>query len=239
MRQDVVGLGPGAGFVLLQGTVEVQKEGAPGITLPAPALLGEMQQFNSQSLRTATVLAKGECIARKFSWQELYRQAKQDLDASEQAMLIDSIERVVWERFDRDTLMDIALFRGLSDRLRLRACVTLQWLTEQVILAGGETLFQEDEMCGAVGYLLTQGIIVLSKLDHKPVTVAAPNILGVMPHFDPNMKWTATATAEGEVEVLKFSWQRYVLKLKERLSEEDLQEFNEGIEAAAAKHFQH
>lgn len=232
-------LGGDFGFVLVQGKAEIHKEGAATIDLHAPSLLGEMQQFNPQAFRTATVRAKGQTIALKFLWQELYSQAEEDLHPVEQTMLMDSIEHMVWERFDRETLMDLGLFQGLPDQLKLRACLTLQWTTQNVALTEGETLFRKDEMCGAHGYLLTQGSVELARPHQSVQRVSSPDLLGVMPRFDPNRQWTATATAVGNVALLKFSWLTYNAMLEQRLSQEEHKQLTEAFEASAEQHFVH
>lgn len=237
MRQGV--LGAGAGFILIQGDVSVEREGVPAIPLGAPALLGEMQQFNPQALRTATVRATGEATALKFAWPALYTRAKEDLRPDERTMLMDGIERIVWERFDREALMDISLFRTLPDQLKLRVSVILQWLTQRLVLTDGQTLFKEEDMCGATGYLIAQGMIELTRRNQGSVEVPAPNILGVVVEFDPNRQWTATAVAKGDVELLKFTWLQYKAMLEERLSPPELQQFNEAVQASAKEHFEH
>lgn len=232
-------LGGDAGFVLLSGIVEVRKEGADPVAVSAPTLLGEMRQFNPQAQRTATVRAKGHVNILKFSWQELYAQARKDLPETEQTMLMENIERIVWERFDRETLIDLALLRGLSDQLKLRACLLLQWIAQPVSLTDGETLFEQDGLCGATGFLLTRGEIEIKGADRPLQAICAPNILGVMPQFDPDLRWTAKAIAKGDVEVLRFSWSAYTAMLQQRLSQEDQRLFNDTIRANTHGHFVH
>ena len=80
-------LGGDAGFVLLSGTVRVEREGFPSVTMDAPAILGEIQQFNPRAQRTATVLAKGFVRTLRFSWQALYEKAREVLTHEEQHRL--------------------------------------------------------------------------------------------------------------------------------------------------------
>jgi hypothetical protein len=232
-------LGGDAGFVLLQGYVEIDKEGEAPILVSAPALLGEMHQFNPRALRTATVRVKGTPRVLKFVWRELYAKARQRLSEAEQDMLMDGIEHSAWERFNRDTLIDLALFRDIPERLKLRIVLLLQWLVEPVTLLDGQELFKQDDVCGGMGYELVQGDLVLSRLNHTVQVVSAPNILGVMPRFDPDQKWTATANARGKVELLKFSWAEYIKRLQQRLSQEEQRQVAASINANAKAHFIH
>jgi len=63
------GLGGDVGFVLLEGSVEVEKEGEKAVPVCSPALLGEMHQLNPRAQRTATVRAQGHTTVLQFSWQ--------------------------------------------------------------------------------------------------------------------------------------------------------------------------
>lgn len=232
-------LGGDSGFVLLQGNVEIDREGASPVSMSAPALLGEMLQFNPRALRTATVLVKGEARVLRFVWQELYAQARQRLTETEQNMLMDGIEHSAWERFNRDTLIDIALFRGLPDRLKLGVVLLLQWLVEPVTLLDGQELFKQDNVCGGMGYVLMQGNIALSRPLNPSQLVNSPNLLGVMPRFEPDLRWTATASAQGKVELLKFSWVDYIKRLQQRLSRQEQRQVADAINANAKEHFIH
>lgn len=232
-------LGGDAGFVLLEGNVEINKEGEDPIVVSAPALLGEMHQFNPRALRTATVRVVGEVRILRFVWQELYAKARQRLAEAEQNMLMDGIEHSAWERFNRDTLIDLALFRGIPERLRLRIVLLLQWIVEPVVLVDGQVLFKQGDVCGGMGYLLLQGNVALSRAQCPAQQVGSPSILGVMPRFDPDLKWTATANAQGKVELLKFSWGEYVKRLQQRLSHQEQRQVADAINANAKEHFIH
>ncbi|HOE65938.1 MAG TPA: cyclic nucleotide-binding domain-containing protein [Candidatus Hydrogenedentes bacterium] len=130
-------VGGDMGFVLLRGAVEIDREGTSPIAVSAPALLGEMLQFNPSAQRTATVRVAGDAECLRFPWQDFYAQARRDLSEAEQDMLMDSMERCIWERLGRDTLIDLALFRGVSDQLKLRACLLLQWIVRRAVVNAG------------------------------------------------------------------------------------------------------
>lgn len=228
-----------SGYLLVAGEATIDKEGVEPLTLSAPALLGEMHQFNPQARRTATVRAKGPGQVCKFSWLELYARAKEALPEDEQTLLMDGIERVVWERFDRDMLMDLPMLRALGDQLKLRVCLPLLWIVKREVLYDAEILFDQNEKCGGAGYLLIRGKMAFTKADRHSHVLAAPNNIGLMPDFDPELRWTATATAQGEVELLRFSWLVYNKMLEQRLSKADRQQFVAGMKAGKKDCFVH
>lgn len=236
LRQDA--LGGDTGYVILTGQVQVEKEGG-SLQVTAPALLGEMYHLNPHAHRTADVTAQGDVEALRFSWRALYQQAKQDLAPNEQMLLMSGIERTVLERFQREMLMDLPLFRGLPDHLRLRASLALLWLAHPVHLSDGELLFEQTGMCGDTGYLLTHGAIELSRAGQGTANVAPPNVIGVMPDFDPNLRWTATARAKGNTEVQRFAWLEFMRTLQQRLSTNEQQELDACIRKQMGAHFAH
>ena len=96
-------LGSDTGYVLLSGKVRVNRDEASELEVAAPALLGEMNQLNPRTRRTATVSARGPGEALKFSWQNLYWQCKTALDPAGQSALMDGIERRVFSGHGADT----------------------------------------------------------------------------------------------------------------------------------------
>ena len=64
-------------------------------------------------------------------------------------------------------------------------------------------------------------------------------MLGVMPRFDPDLRWTATAAAQGKVELLKFSWVEYVKRLQQRLTPQEQRQVADAIGANVREHFVH
>lgn len=232
-------LGGHDGYVLLQGEVVVEKEASGPIVVKAPALLGEMLQFNPRAQRTATVRAHGHAATLRFSWEEFYSQARQILPESEQSLLMEAIERGVWERFGSDTIIDLALFNGLSDRLKLTASLVLQWMVQHVTLADNQKLFAQDDLCGATGFVLVDGAIQLARTNYPPRIESAPAIIGVMPRFDHTLKWSATATAKGDAQLLRFSWQEFMVTLARRLTQEESDQFAKVLDANADAHFVH
>ncbi|NIA15045.1 MAG: cyclic nucleotide-binding domain-containing protein [Nitrospiraceae bacterium] len=232
-------LGSDLGYVLLSGKVRINRDEAPELEVNAPALLGEMNQLNPRAHRTATVSAAGPGEALKFSWQNLYWQSKAVLDPAGQSALMDGIERRVWERFGEESLLDLPMLRNLSDRLRLRVCLILLWIAKREQLAEGAILFEQNGMCGATGFVLLRGKVELSVSGEWAHTLSAPNMLGVMPDFDPELQWTATATAKGSVEILKFTWLEYNAILNQRLTSAERAQFEEALATAPDEIFLH
>jgi CRP-like cAMP-binding protein len=228
-----------SGYVLAEGSVEVVKGGKSFLELSAPALLGEMSQFKSYDTRMATVRAKGEALALEFQWEEFHARAKADLPPADHALLIDAIQMLVWERFGCQALLELPLFKGLDDALRLKVCIVLPWITAREQFADGEEIFKMEGRCQSKGHLLMSGTVKLSKGPAKEMLVTAPNLVGVMMKNDPNLRWTATATAQGDVEMLTFSWQAFTKKLEQRLTREEQQMLIESIRQNANAHFWH
>ena len=228
-----------SGYVLAQGAVEVVKGGKVLLDVSAPALLGEMSQFKSCDTRMATVRAKGETVALEFQWDEFYERAKTDLPETVHAGLIDVIERLVWNRFGCEAVLDLPLFRALSDELKLKVCIVLPWITDREQFADGEEIFKREGRCQSKGHLLMSGTVKLSKGPAEETVVRAPNLVGVMPKDKPGRRWTATASAQGEVEMLTFSWQTFTKKLDQRLTRDEQQTLVDSMRQNAKAHFWH
>jgi CRP-like cAMP-binding protein len=227
------------GYVLLDGAVQIEKQNTAPVVDQAPTLLGEMHQFNPHAQRMATVRAKGRASALKFSWRKLYHQAKAVLTEGEQTALMDGMERCVCERLEYETVMDLRLLRGLRDPLKVRVWLALQWIAQRLTLPDGAVLFEQGRLCGDTGYLVTRGDMEIRRAGLAVHVVHAPGMLGVLPQFVPDLRWTATASAKGNVELLKFSWLALKAILQQRLSAEDLRQFNAALENAAEDSFVH
>lgn len=227
------------GYVVLKGTVEVKREGLESVTLSAPVLLGEMSQFIDGDRRTATVHAKGDVTALNFPWDEFHEQIKEQLSDRVHRSFIDALERVVWERFDLKDILDLALFKDLDENLRLDVCLPFPWITERRLIADGDILFKQGDRCQAQGFLITHGTISLTRSEGGEKSVKAPDIIGVIPAPKPDMKWSATAQAKGDVEVLRFSWELYIDKLNERLTKEEKTVLIQSMKAHSSKHFRY
>lgn len=87
------------GYVLLRGTVAIIREEHPKAQCEAPALLGEMMQFNPQEHRLATVTALTRCTVLRFSWDDFWKAAETQFDDVERATIKKLVEQYAWERF--------------------------------------------------------------------------------------------------------------------------------------------
>ena len=228
-----------SGYILLEGTVLIEREGRESIELEAPRLLGEMSQFIQDDSRTATVRAETDASFLKFSWDDLYARAEKELSKEENAAFVQAIEKVVWERYDLQGLMDLAMLGELSDELKMRVCLPFPWISKQVKLANNEPLFTVGARCKGQGFLLTKGKISLIWQEAEEKIVAAPNIIGIMPNNKPDRIWSASARANGDAELLAFSWIEYNGKLEERLTSHEAKQFFESLKKNGKRHFWH
>jgi hypothetical protein len=94
-------------------------------------------------------------------------------------------------------------------------------------------------MCGATGFLIVAGRVALTAGGKRLRAVAAPDLLGVMPDFDPGLVWSATAEAEEDADFLRFSWQEFMAMLRQRVAPADFEEFCAAAHAAKDRHFSH
>lgn len=61
------------GAILLDGILEVTRNSGDKIEVPAPDLMGEMQQFTDYGKRTATVTAKTQAVTLVFLWHDFVK----------------------------------------------------------------------------------------------------------------------------------------------------------------------
>ena len=228
-----------SGYILLDGTVSVEREGLDSIELTAPRLFGEMSQFIRDDSRTATIRATSDASFLKFSWDDFYEGVGKDLSKEENAALVQAIEKVVWDRYELQDILNLAMLRDLSDSLKVRVCLPFPWISKQVKLEHNESLFKAAARCKSQGFILTQGNISLNWYGAEEKVVSAPNIIGIMPNNKPDRVWSASARADGDAEVLAFSWIEYGEKLKERLTKNELIQFFESLKNNAKRHFWH
>ncbi|HPO15897.1 MAG TPA: hypothetical protein PLI09_20815 [Candidatus Hydrogenedentes bacterium] len=233
------GLGGDTGYVLLKGNVVVERENMDPLVVPAPTLLGEMSQINPHAQRMATVSSKGRAEVLTFSWREFYAKAKAMLTQSDLFLLMECIERSVLKRFQREALMDLPQFRRLPDELRMRICLYLQWEIHPVPIAAGAKLFEAKGMCGDTGYLLTQGEVDIVPAVGRPLAIHAPDIVGVLPKFEPELRWTCTAVVKGNVEIHRFSWLVFMNLLEKRLQPAEFHAVRDALALYAKDHFTH
>lgn len=228
------------GYVLIDGAVAVESPAGEPIEVKAPALLGEMAQFRAADVRSATVRAKGTAHALQFFWEDLYARADEVMPEKERAAFRAAVEAQVWERFQFKNVTNIGLFADLDGDLKQRVCLPFPSISERHAIKGVDTLFSQGSRSDGSGYLVVSGSIKLFRKDRSEKTVNAPDLVGIFPaNTDRGVEWTATAMANGEAEVLKFSWEQYTKELTRRLSREEFQALKASIKNNASKHFWH
>lgn len=235
MREDYMAFG--SGYVLVHGAVQIEKGDTVLSEVAAPAILGEMSQFKAGDTRTATVRAKGPAVALHFHWDDFYACLRERVSEAEQLMLRDRMERLVWDRFGCRSVVDIPLFHDLDDTLKVKVCVVFPWIVEPAAYVHGDVVFKEGERCLSTGHLLTRGALKLAKGIGHEKTYESPNLVGIMPKQDPSQTWTATAIAQGDVEVFTFSWKTFTAKLQERLTSDEQRRLVDSMKRNAAGHF--
>jgi hypothetical protein len=228
------------GFVLLEGSAEVENERGPATSVPSPALLGEMSQFTAGDRRSATIHAKGVCVALQFSWGDLYAHVKDLMSPENIRIFQDAVEKQVWNRFEHKEILNIGMLADLNPQLKEKVCRPFPSISERHHIAGVDILFNAGGRCQSIGYLLVAGQIKIFRQYHNETIVSAPNIIGIFPRKgEKGTEWSATAMPVGEAEVLQFSWDEYSDALVDRLTREEQMAFIGSIKANQNKHFWH
>ncbi|MFM1921315.1 MAG: hypothetical protein RLZZ303_2949 [Candidatus Hydrogenedentota bacterium] len=230
-------VGGGAGFVLLSGSMRVEQEGQPSLVLGAPALLGEMHQFNPRAQRTATVSAASPCALLKFQWFDFQTACLSSLDKEEQAALMEAMEQLVWQRFHHEAIFHVPAFAALEETARLRLCLTLVWIAQEMRLIAGEKLFEQHAPQNGQGYVLLDGAVAMLRAGEPFGDVAAPALLGAATELEPGRRWSATAQALGAISVMRFEWSELEAYLVQRLGAEETRRAFASIEQQAASGF--
>ena len=226
------------GYVLVDGRVVVEASEKERINITAPALLGEMAQFRTFDVRSATVRAQGGAVAAQFYWEDLYRAAERELSEEAHRAFRNAVERQTWDRFEFKEIMDLPLFADLPEELRLRVCLPIPSFAERIRLKEIDTLFSQGSPCKGFGYLLVCGKIKLLRKDVGERPISAPDLIGIFPNKgDKGKEWSATAMADGEADILRFSWDHYSDQLVKRLTREEQLALVASIKKNGAKHF--
>ncbi|MBI2434452.1 MAG: hypothetical protein HYV26_16465 [Candidatus Hydrogenedentes bacterium] len=230
----------GTGYVLFEGAAAVERDGQEPIELKAPALLGEMAQFKSADIRSATVRARGSANAAHFYWDDLYQAAEKTLPEAAHLSFRTAVERQTWDRFDYKEIVNLPLFADLSEDLRLKVCLPLPMLSERITLGEVETLFNQASQCKGQGHLLVEGKLKLYRKDGGERHAEAPDIVGIFPNkSETGVEWSATAMANGPAVVLRFSWEQYTAQIVKRLTRDEQKAFVSTLKNNAGKHFWH
>jgi hypothetical protein len=89
------------GAILVDGSLLVAAGAHEPVTVTAPEILGEMQQYNAYGTRTATVCAKDGATVLEFSWHDFVARVKDrpGISHSDQDHIRDAFEKVAGHRF--------------------------------------------------------------------------------------------------------------------------------------------
>ena len=84
------------GYIVLSGSVRVEKSYAKSSNAYAPVLLDEVKQFNPSSKRTATVTAREELAALHFDWTKFNNAVHARLDSTDQDVVRKALLGYAW-----------------------------------------------------------------------------------------------------------------------------------------------
>jgi hypothetical protein len=89
----------GSAYILLEGSLEVEKPQTPPIPVEAPHLIGELAQLDKKKQRGATGTVKGGATLLHFTWSAFGEAAQSVLTNAEVQAVRESIENLAWEHF--------------------------------------------------------------------------------------------------------------------------------------------
>jgi CRP-like cAMP-binding protein len=92
------------GYVLLEGAAVIARPDGPAVEVRAPALLGEMKQFNPENRRMADVTATKDLDVLRFNWAALYDNLAQRLTSEQVAAFREELRRYAWTHFLGDDM---------------------------------------------------------------------------------------------------------------------------------------
>lgn len=84
------------GYVLLSGSVKVEKSYSESTICFAPALIGEAKQFVPGSARTATVRALDDLDVLRFDWNRFHGESERRLDEHDLNVLGKALLGYAW-----------------------------------------------------------------------------------------------------------------------------------------------
>ena len=87
----------GSAYILLRGSLEVEKPDAPPIGVDAPHLIGELAQLDKKQQRGATVTVTSESVLLHFTWANFASAARSVLTPNEAQAVHESLEKLAWE----------------------------------------------------------------------------------------------------------------------------------------------
>lgn len=214
----------GTGVLLVEGEVCISRETGDPLFVSAPALLGEMFQFNPHALRTATVTTKGPAIILEFSWKRFNERAKAELSAPDQARFVQAVEEYAFERLPDTPLLNVPALLALPRRTLLRASLALFWIATRQQHIDGELIFAEGTPTRGEGLILLEGRLALLRTGQALEVIRAPTMLGTIVRDPQDAFWRRTARVNGSAVILHFKWPDYITYLTGVLPHDTLEE---------------
>lgn len=134
----------------------------------------------------------------------------------------------------------VPLLKGLSEHLRTNAALILGAISDESVMAKGETLYREGEDGDNTGVILVAGSVEVTHGNTEPKIVKAPEILGEMHQLNSTGQRLATVRIHEPATVLTFSWHNFVglIMTSGRIPKDQQQELREAMNATGVARVQ-
>ena len=139
----------------------------------------------------------------------------------------------------REAVMELGALTPLSESLRGKVAELLSRCGKVLRLNAGDVLIHEGDVGGGAGFVLLEGRMLVTHGEDPSVTIDSPALLGEMHQFNPRAQRTATVTAEGDSEVLKFSWFDFQFQATSDLTHDEQDALMCAMEQLVWQRFQH
>lgn len=130
----------------------------------------------------------------------------------------------------QEVIAGLPLFKAFPDTLKQRIAAVFVEVSEHKHMAGESELLRAQGQSSNDGYILLQGSVSIARRVSAPSEAGAPALLGGMKEFDPHNERTADVTAVGDVEILRFDWDRFYARLKEQLAPSEFAIFGRALQ---------
>ncbi|GMW00845.1 MAG: hypothetical protein AMXMBFR84_19820 [Candidatus Hydrogenedentota bacterium] len=110
----------------------------------------------------------------------------------------------------RDTVRQLAFLNSLPETMTDGLGMIFLWIGFDEVLPDGAVVFEEGDDKDVTGAVLLRGRVSIARSGGDAVEIAAPELLGEMQQLTDTAQRTATVTAVGEVELLRFEWHELV-----------------------------
>ncbi len=130
----------------------------------------------------------------------------------------------------QETIAALPLFKSFPGPLKERIAAVFVEVSEQESMAGGSKLLSAKGQLPGEGYILVKGAVTVGRRLSAPSEAKPPALLGGMSEFDPHNERTADVTAVGDIELLRFHWDRFNDLLKERLAPSEFAIFSRALQ---------